>query len=185
MNGGQRRFVVLDRDGVINHESVEFIKSPDEWEPLSGSLDAIAALSKAGFRLAVATNQSGVGRGLYTLDVLQAIHEKMISKVHEAGGKIEGIFFCPHLPEAGCRCRKPKPGMLRQAADLFGCDPADLTIIGDSMRDLEAADAVGAKSILVRTGFGQRTETQLPKDSHVPVFDNLAEAANALIQRPQ
>lgn len=182
MIDGQRRFVVLDRDGVINHESDDFIKTPDEWIPLQGSLDAIATLCRGGFRISVATNQSGVGRGLYTLEVLAEIHQKMLRSINDAGGTIDEIFFCPHLPDAGCSCRKPQPGMLYQAAEAFGCDPASMTVIGDSMRDLEAAAAVGAASILVRTGYGRRTETLLADDGATPVFDDLAAAARELIR---
>lgn len=178
----QRRFLVLDRDGVINEDSDDYIKSPDEWVPLPGSLDAIAALSRAGFRMTVATNQSGVGRGLYTLETLDAIHEKMMGSIRAAGGTIERIFFCPHTPEEGCDCRKPKPGMLLEAAALFACDPSACRVIGDSMRDLEAAELVGAEPILVRTGYGLETEEVLPVGSPVRVFDNLADAADELIQ---
>jgi D-glycero-D-manno-heptose 1,7-bisphosphate phosphatase len=180
MNENQTRIIVLDRDGVINEESDDYIKTPDEWIPLPGSLDAISALSRAGFRLAITTNQSGVGRGLYTLEMLESIHDKMIACIRAAGGKVDGIFFCPHLPDEGCDCRKPKPGMLRQVAMLFDCDPASLQVIGDSMRDLEAARSVGARPILVRTGYGRETEKLLPDNSPVRVFDNLAEAASAL-----
>lgn len=178
----QQRFLVLDRDGVINEDSDDYIKTPEEWIPLPGSLDAIAALSRAGFRMTVATNQSGVGRGLYTLETLDAIHEKMMGSIRAAGGTIERIFFCPHAPEAGCDCRKPKPGMLLEAASLFACDPSACLVIGDSMRDLEAAESVGAEPILVRTGYGLETEEVLPAGSSVRVFDNLAEAAGELIQ---
>lgn len=182
MSERQQRFIVLDRDGVINEDSDDFIKSPAEWIPLAGSLDAIAALGRADFRIAIATNQSGVGRGLYTIAILDAIHEKMINSIRAAGGKIDAIFFCPHLPDAGCDCRKPKPGMLLQAAALFDCDPSDLEVIGDSMRDLEAAQSVAARPILVRTGSGKDTERRLPAGSTVPVFDNLADAAGDLLK---
>lgn len=182
MSERQQRFIVLDRDGVINEDSDDFIKTPAEWLPLPGSLDAIAALGRAGFRITIATNQSGVGRGLYTIAILDAIHEKMINSIRAAGGKIDGIFFCPHLPDAGCDCRKPEPGMLLQAAALFSCDPSDLRVIGDSMRDLEAAQSVGARPILVRTGYGKDTERRLPADSTVAIFDNLADAAGDLIK---
>ena len=182
MSERQQRFIVLDRDGVINEDSDDFIKTPAEWLPLPGSLDAIAALGRAGFRITIATNQSGVGRGLYTIAILDAIHEKMMNSIRAAGGKIDGIFFCPHLPDAGCDCRKPEPGMLLQAAALFGCDPGDLRVIGDSMRDLEAAQSVGARPILVRTGYGKDTERRLPADSTVAIFDNLADAAGDLIK---
>ena len=151
----QPRIIVLDRDGVINEESDEYIKSPAEWIPLPGSLDAIAALTHAGFRIAIATNQSGVGRGLYTVEMLEAIHEKMIASIHAAGGKIDAIFFCPHLPSDNCRLSQTETRSVAQVAKLFGCAPASMQIIGDSIRDLQAAQSVGAQSILVRTGYGQ------------------------------
>ena len=181
MSENQPRIIVLDRDGVINEESDEFVKSPAEWIPLAGSLEAIAALTHAGFRMAIATNQSGVGRGLYTVEMLESIHEKMIASIHAAGGKIDAVFFCPHLPSDNCDCRKPKPGLLLEVAKLFGCAPASMQIIGDSIRDLQAAQSVGAQSILVRTGYGQKSEKLLPGDSSIQVFDNLADAASALI----
>jgi len=177
----QPRYIVLDRDGVINEESDEYIKTPAEWTPLAGSLDAIAALTRAGFRMAVATNQSGVGRGLYTVEMLESIHKKMFASIDAAGGKIDAVFFCPHLPTDACDCRKPKPGLLLEVAKLFDCAPASLQIIGDSIRDLQAAQSVGAKSILVRTGYGQKSEKLLPSDSAIQVFDNLADAASDLI----
>lgn len=183
MSDNRRRFIVLDRDGVINEDSDEYIKSPAEWIPIPGSLDAIAALGRAGFRIAVATNQSGVGRGLYTVEILEAIHEKMINSIKATGGTIDGIFFCPHLPDAGCDCRKPKPGLLLQAAKLFDCGPADIQVIGDSMRDIEAAKSIGAEPILVRSGYGRETEKSLSDSTAVPVFNNLADAARALISR--
>ena len=181
MSDNQPRIVVLDRDGVINHESAAYIKSTEEWEPLPGSLDAIATLCHAGFIVTVATNQSGVGRGFLTAETLDAIHEKMIDGVKAAGGNIDGIFICPHRPDEGCRCRKPNPGMLHQVADKFSCRPADMLVIGDSIRDLQAAEAVGARPILVRTGNGQKAEKLLAGNSPVRVFGNLADAARALI----
>lgn len=181
MNDNQPRIIVLDRDGVINQDSPEFVKTTDEWEPLPGSLDAIAALSRAGFLVTVATNQSGVGRGLLTAEILEAIHKKMADCIRGAGGRLDGIFVCPHRPDEGCDCRKPNPGMLHQIATRFSCDPAVLHVIGDSMRDLESAQAVGAEPILVRTGNGRESEKLLPAHSPVRVFDNLADAARALI----
>ena len=182
MKANPRPFIVLDRDGVINHDSDDFIKTPDEWLPISGSLEAIGALCDHGFKLVIATNQSGVGRGLYTLGTLEAIHEKMLDCIEEAGGAIEGIFFCPHLPEDECECRKPKPGMLHEAARLFGCEPREMRFIGDSLRDLEAARSVGAEPLLVRTGYGKQAEQALPPDDPVCVFADLAEAADELIR---
>ena len=174
--------VVLDRDGVINRESVEFIKSADEWLPLPGSLEAIAALGRAGFTVVVATNQSGVGRGLISSSALEEIHCRMVQGVEQAGGKLAGIFFCPHRPEDDCSCRKPKPGLLRQIEMQFRCSLKGRPVIGDSARDLQAAEAIGARAILVRTGNGIETERKIGGGSKVEVFDDLAAAASALIR---
>jgi len=174
--------VILDRDGVINHDSAAFIKNEDEWRPIPGSLDAVAALTAAGFTLAVASNQSGIARGLFGQDELDAMHAKMLALVHEAGGHISRIVICPHGPDDGCHCRKPKPGMLEQLARHFETSLDGVPVIGDSLRDLEAAAAVGARPILVRTGKGRQTEAGLPDGfADVPVFDDLAAAARALI----
>ena len=175
--------VVLDRDGVINRESADFIKTPDEWIPLPGSLEAIARLTRAGYPVCVATNQSGVGRGLFDLDALDAIHDKMRRTVESAGGDLAGIFFCPHAPGEGCDCRKPKPGLLRQIEKRFGCSLEGSPIIGDSKRDLDAAIAVGGRPILVRTGNGEDTEKSLVGHKlDIDVFDNLAEAIDELLR---
>jgi D-glycero-D-manno-heptose 1,7-bisphosphate phosphatase len=174
--------VILDRDGVINHDSAAFIKNEDEWRPLPGSLEAIAALTSAGFTLAVASNQSGIARGLFGQDALDAMHAKMLSLVHEAGGHISRIVICPHGPDDDCDCRKPKPGMLEQLARHFDTSLASVPVIGDSLRDLEAAAAVGARPMLVRSGKGRKTEAELPaRLADVPVYDDLAAAARALI----
>ena len=174
-------FLILDRDGVINEDSDEFIKSPEEWVPIPGSIDAIAQLTKEGYRIVVITNQSGVARGLFDLATLERMRIKMISMVEMAGGKIEAVFFCPHGPEHGCDCRKPKPGLFHAAASHFDFDLAGVPAIGDSYRDLEAAKAVGALPILVETGKGLRTLARHP-DLDVPVFSNLYEAAQHLLQ---
>jgi D-glycero-D-manno-heptose 1,7-bisphosphate phosphatase len=179
----RQRLIVLDRDGVINRDSSDFIKSPDEWQPLPGSLDAIAALSDAGFTVVVATNQSGIGRGLFDRATLDAIHAKMTAAVHDAGGKLDGIFICPHGPDDGCDCRKPLPGLLRQIETQLDCSPENQVAIGDSARDLEAAAAIGAQPILVRTGNGAKTEKSLPASDEIPVFDDLAAVARALIEQ--
>ena len=177
--GGDRGLVVLDRDGVINRESDAFIRSPAEWIPLPGSLEAIAALSRAGFQVVVATNQSGVARGLFTPATLEAIHARMAAAVDAAGGRLAGIFFCPHGPDDGCDCRKPRPGLLHQIEACFGQSLAGRPVIGDSRRDLEAGAAVGGRLILVRTGNGHRTEAGWT--GPLEVYDDLAAAAAALI----
>lgn len=176
------KLVILDRDGVINHDSAAYIKSPEEWKPIPGSLEAIALLSQAGYRVLVATNQSGVGRGLFEMSTLNAIHDKMHRALGLAGGRIDGIFYCPHAQDAGCNCRKPKPGLLEEIAHRFGVSLEGVPFIGDSLRDLQAAAAVGAKPILVLTGKGKKTR----KDGNLPegtvVYDDLAAAVRNLLQ---
>lgn len=175
--------IILDRDGVINHDSDAFIKDTDEWQPLPGSIEAIAALSSAGFTLAVASNQSGIARGLFDQRALDAMHHKMHELVDAAGGRISNIVICPHGPDDGCDCRKPKPGLLEQLAQHFETSLAGVPVIGDSLRDLEAAAAVGAKPILVRTGNGTRTEAALPERfANIAVYNDLAAAASGLLE---
>lgn len=177
-----QRLIVIDRDGVMNRESAAFIRSPAEWIPLPGALPAIAGLTRAGFAVVVATNQSGVGRGLFSAAVLDDIHRKMTAAVESEGGRLAGIFVCPHAPEANCDCRKPKPGLMRQIEAAFGRSLAGEPVVGDSERDLRAAQAVGARPILVRTGNGRETEKVLRPGDHVEVFDDLGAAAAALIR---
>ena len=176
---GTQRFVILDRDGVINHDSDAYIKTPEEWEPLGGSLDAIAALTDAGFQLAVITNQSGIGRGLLSEAMLQRIHAKMRGAVEAAGGRIAGIYHCPHRPDEGCECRKPATGMLERLEEELGFSLPGTPLIGDKASDLELARRVGARPILVRTGYGAETLAKL--DHSVEVYPDLAAATAALI----
>jgi len=174
--------VILDRDGVINRDSEAFVKTPDEWEPIEGSLQAIADLSSAGFEIAVASNQSGVGRKIIDRPALEAIHNKMRRLVREAGGDIGKIVYCPHHPEDGCDCRKPAAGLLRDLSRLYGVSLERVPVIGDSLRDIDAAVAAEARPILVLTGNGQKTETELNEQGRtVETFVDLAAAANALI----
>jgi D-glycero-D-manno-heptose 1,7-bisphosphate phosphatase len=163
------RLVVLDRDGVINHDSDDYIRSPAQWRPIRGSLEAIARLRKSGWRVAVATNQAGVGRGLFDMTTLAAIHAKMARAVADAGGHLDAVFFCPHAPLEGCDCRKPRPGMLVEIARRFEVDPASMTLVGDTLRDLQAAEAVGAQPVLVLTGKGRAAlrEGGLPATTRV------------------
>jgi D-glycero-D-manno-heptose 1,7-bisphosphate phosphatase len=178
-----RGLVILDRDGVINRDSDEFIKTSDEWQPLPGSIEAVAALSKGGFTLAVASNQSGIARGFFDQRALDAMHHKMLDLVDAAGGHVNKIVICPHGPDDGCDCRKPKAGLLEQLAGHFEASLAGVPVIGDSLRDLEAAAAVDARPILVRTGKGTRTEAALPERfANVAVYDDLAAAAHALLE---
>lgn len=175
------RVIILDRDGVINEDSDEYIKSPQEWIPIPGSLEAIARLHRAGWRVVVATNQSGVARGLFDIDTLMRIHEKMHRAVEEAGGRIEAVFFCPHGPDDACQCRKPRPGLLREIAARLRIDLKGVPVVGDSLRDLQAAQAVGAKPILVRSGKGLRTLATLGETVPCSVHADLSAVADALI----
>ena len=177
-----RRLVVLDRDGVINHDSDSFIKSAEEWLPIDGSAEAIARLTNAGFTVAVASNQSGIGRQLLSESDLGEIHEKMCQHIDNAGGRIDKIVFCPHLPDADCDCRKPRPGLLLQLQDYYNVDMHDVPVIGDSERDLRAAQAVGARPVLVLTGNGAKTQALLERSGEpMETFENLAAAADALL----
>lgn len=175
-------YVLLDRDGVINHDSDAFIKSPDEWLPIEGSLEAIALLNAYGFTVIIVTNQSGIARGLLDGATLDQIHAKMCRLVEEKGGAIAKIYFCPHGPDSECSCRKPKPGLLKAFAADFDADLTKVTVIGDSLRDLEAAMAVGAEPILVKTGKGLKTLTKNP-NLNIQVFENLYDAAKHLTGR--
>jgi len=174
------KLIVLDRDGVINHDSEDYIKTPEEWRPLHGSLDAIAALGAAGFRVVVVSNQSGIGRGFLKEAVLEDIHRQMLSAVAAAGGSIAGIYYCPHSPDDGCVCRKPRTGLLDRINADYGVPLAGLPIIGDKATDIELARRVGARPILVLTGYGQTTLKSLD-DNDVEVFSDLGSAASALI----
>lgn len=177
--------IVLDRDGVINADSPDYIKTPDEWHALPGSLGAIARLKDVGLRVAIATNQSGVARGLFSIDTLWDIHRKMLGEIMAAGGYVTRIFFCLHGPDDNCDCRKPKPGLMLQIAEYFACGFDKMIVIGDSKRDLDAALAVGARAILVRTGNGSKTEAAIkddPEYAGVTVYDDLPAAVGALTE---
>lgn len=176
--------VILDRDGVVNEDSDAYIKSPEEWIPIPGSLEAIARLNHAGYRVVIATNQSGVGRGLFGMAELDAIHQKLHAALARLGGQLDGIYFCPHGPDDGCSCRKPRPGLLQEVAARQGIELTGVPAIGDSLRDLEAARAVGATPILVRTGKGRSAEPQLPADWRpVAIYDDLAQAVQDLLTK--
>ena len=171
------KLVVLDRDGTINHDSDQYIKSPAEWQPIKGSLEAIARLTQAGWHVVVATNQSGIARGLFDFATLNAIHDAMHRAVQQAGGRIDAVFFCPHAADADCACRKPKPGLLLEIGRRMNVDLADVPMVGDSLRDLEAAVAAGAQPMLVLTGKGKKTRDAggLPRGTRV--FADLAAVA--------
>jgi len=175
------KLIVLDRDGVINHDSDQFIKSPEEWRPIPGSLEAIARLNQAGYRVVVATNQSGVGRGLFGMTTPTEIHEKMFKALNLVGGRIDAVFYCPHAADSHCDCRKPKPGMLHQIGLRFGVSMDDVPAIGDGLRDLQAAQAAGARPILVLTGKGEKTLTAGDLPPGTIVFPDLAFAVTALL----
>lgn len=176
------RVVILDRDGVINQDSDQFIKSIDEWIPLPGSIDAIARLCHAGYRIAVATNQSGVARGLVAPADLDAMHRKLRDLLAEQGGQIEMIVFCPHGPDEGCRCRKPQAGMLEEIARRLSVELTGVPFVGDSLGDIVAARAAGADPWIVRTGKGEATLAgRFPQLIGVPVYPDLATVADVLI----
>ena len=174
------KLIVLDRDGTINADSDRYIKSPAEWKPIRGSIEGIARLTQADWRIVVATNQSGLARGLFGIATLHAIHDAMHRAVAHAGGRIDAIFFCPHAEVDECGCRKPKPGMLREISERMNVELADVPVVGDSLRDLQAAAAVGAKPILVLTGKGRATHNAGGLPSGTEVFADLAGVAEHL-----
>ena len=175
------KLVILDRDGVINEDSDEFIKAPEEWNPIPGSLEAISRLNHAGYNVAVASNQSGLARGLFDVFTLNAIHHKMHKMLAKKGGHVDAVFYCPHGPDADCNCRKPKPGLYLEIGKRYGMNMRNVPVIGDSKRDLDAALSIDAKPILVRTGKGINTERDLPVGTNIPVYDNLEMAVEALV----
>lgn len=181
------KIIVLDRDGVINQDSDDYIKSADEFIPIDGSIEAIARLSLAGFSVMLATNQSGLARGYFEEDALSEMHHYLCSMVEQSGGTIDGIFYCPHLPNAECSCRKPKTGLLEQIQNEYSCDLQGSFFVGDSLKDIEAARAFGCKPVLVRTGKGLLTEKVLAdsSESFVPTYDNLAGAVSFILESPE
>lgn len=175
------KLAILDRDGVVNYDSPAFIKSPDEWRPIPGSLDAITRLNRAGYHVVIATNQSGVGRGLFEMATLNAIHDKMHRALAEVGGRLDAVFFCPHAQEANCNCRKPRAGLLDEIARRFNMSLEGVPVIGDALRDLQAAAAVGALPVLVLTGKGPRTQREGGLPAGTQVHASLAAAVDALL----
>ena len=174
------KLLILDRDGVINKDSDQYIKSPDEWQPLPGSIEAIARLTQAGYRIVVATNQSGIGRGLFDMATLNAIHNKMHKAVNQAGGRIEAVFFCPDTDASRSPCRKPNPGMFHAIAERFNTPLSSIPAVGDALRDLQAAAAAGAKPLLVLTGKGRKTQAAGELPAGTETFADLAAVAQAL-----
>ena len=177
------KLIMLDRDGVINQDSDQYIKSPAEWKPVKGSIEAIARLTQGGWRIVVATNQAGIARGLFDMSTLNAIHDVMHRSVIQAGGRIEAIFFCPHAADAGCDCRKPKPGMLRDIERRLNIPLAGVPFVGDSLRDMQAAAAAGARPILVLTGKGRKTREAGGLPEGTEVFADLAAVAAHLLEQ--
>ena len=176
------KLIVLDRDGVINYDSDQFIKNPDEWKPLPGSLEAIARLNQAGYRVVVATNQSGIGRGLFDMPTLNAIHDKMHKACALVGARIDAVFFCPHAADARCQCRKPKSGMMDEIAVRYNLNNLnDVPVVGDSLRDLQCAAPLGAKLYLVLTGKGMKTQATGSLPEGTQTFSDLAAVVAALV----
>lgn len=176
------RYVIIDRDGVVNEDSDDYIKSVAEWIPIPGALEAMARLSATGFLVTVATNQSGLARGLFDIDALSTIHQALRQRVSALGGRIELVAFCPHGPDDGCDCRKPKTGLFREISRRLGAGLTNVPVIGDSMRDIVAGHAVGARPILVRTGNGRVTEAAMgASELKVEVVDDLAAAAELIL----
>lgn len=178
------KVIVLDRDGVINHDSDAYIKSTDEWQPIDGSLEAIAQLNHAGYIVAVASNQSGLARGFFGIETLSAMHQKMDDLLSNVGGRVDAVFYCPHGPDDGCSCRKPKPGMLLDIGQRFNVSLSELVFVGDSITDIKTAQNTLSKAILVRTGKGLKAEKilQSGNEDSVPVYDDLASAVTAILQ---
>ncbi|MDZ4300669.1 MAG: D-glycero-beta-D-manno-heptose 1,7-bisphosphate 7-phosphatase [Pseudomonas sp.] len=174
------KLLILDRDGVINYDSDAYIKSVEEWIPLPGSIEAIAQLSKAGWTVAIATNQSGIARGYYDIATLDAMHARLRALVAEQGGEVGLVVYCPHGPDEGCDCRKPRPGMLKIISEHYKVPLAGIWFVGDSLGDLEAAKAVDSQPVLVKTGKGEKTQAKnLPVGTLI--FDDLAAVAAELI----
>lgn len=176
-------FIILDRDGVINKDSAGYIKSPEEWEAIPGSLEAIAALNHAGYRVVVATNQSGVARGLFSVETLHAIHDKMQQALSLVGGVIDNVFFCPHKPEEGCPCRKPNPGLLLTIASEYQINLAETFFIGDAKTDVEAAIKAKAKPLFLLSGRGKNMLANHPELAHVPQFNDLSHAVSFILSQ--
>lgn len=175
------KLIILDRDGVINFDSDQFIKNPEEWKPIPGSLEAIARLNQAGYRAVVATNQSGIGRGLFDMPMLNAIHDKMHKACALVGARIDAVFYCPHTADSHCLCRKPKTGMLEEIAARYNIGLAGVPAVGDSLRDLQSAATMGAQPYLVLTGKGFRTQAASGLPEGTQVFASLSALAAELV----
>ncbi len=179
------KLIVLDRDGVINENMDEPVSSPDDWHPIDGSLDAIGRLCQAGYQVAIATNQSGIARGKLTIENLHAIHRKMKEQLVQVGGRIEAVVFCPHSDADDCHCRKPAPGMLYNLSERLDIDLTSVFVVGDSLRDIQAAMAAAAKPVLVKTGQGEKTLESNKGLEHIPAYENLAQFVDELLSPKQ
>lgn len=179
----QAKLIILDRDGVINYDSDQFVKTPAEWKAIPGSLEAIARLTQAGFRVVVCSNQSGIGRGLLDMATLNAINDKMYKALAPLGGRIDALFYCPHPAEAGCSCRKPNSGMFEDIARRFNISITGVPSVGDSLRDMEASAAMGCKPMLVLTGKGKKTLAAGGLPPGTQVHEDLAAAVRAIIEQ--
>ncbi|MCZ6796698.1 MAG: D-glycero-beta-D-manno-heptose 1,7-bisphosphate 7-phosphatase [Gammaproteobacteria bacterium] len=177
------KMIILDRDGVINEDSDDYIKSVDEWIPIPGSLEAINRLKMAGYLVTVATNQSGISRGLFNEEVLRQIHGKMHRLLARRGASVDGIFYCPHGPQDNCTCRKPKPGLLFQIAKQFDINLAETVFVGDSISDIRAAEMANAIPVLVRTGRGEQVMQNSPEAVNLPMYDDLAHFARETLRK--
>ena len=178
------KLIILDRDGVINEDSDDYIKSPDEWIPIPGSLEAVARLNHAGYSVAIASNQSGIARGYFSLETLAAMNVKMNDMLAPLGGRIDAMFFCPHGPSDGCDCRKPKPGMLIDIGNRFQTSLEKVLFVGDNINDIKAAQAAGAKPIVVKTGKGEQTASLIAENNsmNIPVYEDLADVVNFILE---
>lgn len=175
------KLIILDNNGVINYGSDAFIKTPDEWKPIPGSLAAIVRLTQAGYRVVIAANQSGIGRGLLDMASFNAINEKMHKTLNQLGGRIDAIFFCPHTQQDRCRCRKPATGMFEEIRQRYAVDLKNVPAVGDSLRDLQAAANVGAMPILVLTGKGKKTQAENVLPAGTRIFTDLAAVVDSLV----
>ena len=173
------KLIILDRDGVINEDSDDYIKSPDEWIPIAGSLEALGKLSQNGFKVIIITNQSGIGRKIFSIEMLNAIHKKMSINLAQYGGVIDGIFFCPCAPEENCNCRKPKSGLYNEVSDRLQISLENVFCVGDKITDIQAAQNAGAKPILVKTGKENDDSGNIPKN--IPIYDDLLSFVNKII----
>ena len=176
------KLIILDRDGVINQDSADFIKNPNEWIPIPDSLESIARLNQHGFSVIIATNQSGIGRGLFDIETMNAINKKMLDLLAQVGGHIDAIFYCPHTEDVNCKCRKPKSGMLKEISSRFSTSLKNVPAIGDAPRDLIAYESVGAQPILVKTGKGEETLESNTYPKNTWIFNNLSEVVDKILK---